>query len=289
VPKIVTQKIENNKYLRYAITAAFDYEKYVKSFYAGGENAQWLIPPSIWKGTSFFTNKYKSILTEEHRKKEVKKYIKLAGYDPENNKPIPTIILDTTEVNQYRANHFKNDLVQYGINIKINLLPKFEKLRSHILSGNSQMFMMSCTLELPLPDEILTFLYSKEVENYSDYRDEEYDQLYEQYVHNKGDRDELISKMRSKAVDSAVYIPLVHSVSNIFVHTHVENIVFNPLLPHRFKYMKVNANRKARLIERLEAKDNLSWYKACWFNMRDGWSNFILWLKSTKNKIAKIL
>jgi oligopeptide transport system substrate-binding protein len=236
-----------NKFLRQAISLAFDGEKYNFLFYNNiAYIANWIIPPGLFG----FDPNYQNPLRKYNIAK-AKKYLAKAGYP--NGKGLKTIelILPESLSSKQKGRFFKKSMSDIGINIKIKTL-KFTELLKKLNKQNFQIMSLQWRADLPISKDFLRIYYGGAVTpgpNMSHYQNKNYDKIFNKVYKMKNNYEKLnlISKLRDISAKDTPIIPLIHPVSTFLVHGYLENYNHKSFIKDYYKYLKINTNKRRNI------------------------------------------
>ncbi|MBI5218694.1 MAG: ABC transporter substrate-binding protein [Bacteroidia bacterium] len=172
----------------------------------------------------------------------------LAGYDYDpdkartllaeagfpNGKGLPEIMLTTTSDYLDLCEYIQHELSQIGIKIKIDVNTG-ATFRDMVANSKLIFFRGSWVADYADAENYLALFYSKNFcpagPNYTHFRNDEYDKLYEQAMNENNDsiRFKLYTKMDRYIMDEAVVVPLYYDMVVRFTNKNVEGLGNNPM------------------------------------------------------------
>lgn len=263
---------ESARLLRRAISIAVDFEEYVSIFLNGrGMVAQSPVAPGIFghreglEGANPYV--YDSDNGRMRRKSidEAKALLAQAGYpngvEKDSGKPL-VLYYDTVASgpdDKARLNWMRKQIAKLGVQLVIRSTD-YNRFQDKMRKGTAQMFMWGWNADYPDPENFLFLLYGPnskiggEGENASNYRNPEYDALFEKMknMDNTPQRQAIIDRMldilRHDAPWAWGFHPQAFSLTHVWYHNVKPNLMANNTL----KYKRIDP----RLRERLRAEWN---------------------------------
>ncbi len=235
-----------NKYLRQAMSLAYDTDLYNQIFLNGRAiNAQGPLPPGIFGYDPTLRNPYKAYDPAKARELLAK-----AGYpegiDPKTGKPLELtydIGSDSTRAREV-ATFDMRCFEQLGLKMKLQVNTWSQHLeRSH--KGTFQMFSLGWNADYPDPENFLQLLYGPNAPpnpNGSSFANPEYDRLYEQMkiMENTPEREAVIRKMVAIVVEECPWIFNIHSPSYVLRQAWVKNGKSHSISGNYRKYIRID-------------------------------------------------
>ncbi|MFH1612626.1 MAG: ABC transporter substrate-binding protein [bacterium] len=221
-----------NKYLRQAISLAYDTSKTIKLFYNDcAIAAQGPIPPNIAGYDSTLKNSYR-----EYNLTKAKELLIKAGYP--NGKGLPVFIYENSgsdTTSRQMAEYFVKQMSQIGIKIEINnnTWPQFlQKLKTK----SATIFGLAWIIDYPDAENFLQLFYgpnSSPGPNSTNFNHLEYNKLYEKikYLSDSPKRREIIKKMVSILTEECPWIFGTHRIAYGLSYKWNKNYK-----PHTFNY-----------------------------------------------------
>ena len=252
-----------NKYLRQALSLAYDTDLYNEIFLNGrGINAQGPLPPGVFGYDPNFKNPYKT-----HDLATAKELLAKAGYpdgiDPKTGKQLELTYdmgSDSTRAREI-ATFDMRCFEQLGIKMKLQVNTFSQYLeRSH--KGTFQIFSLGWLADYPDPENFLQLLYGPNAPpnpNSSAFADPEYDRLYEKMknMENTPERAAVIRRMVDIVTEEAPWIFTVHTPSYVLRHAWVRNGKAHSISGNYRKYIAINPEMRHAYRE-AENKPNLA-------------------------------
>jgi len=217
-----------NKKIRQAINLAIDRKKLITylrnnigyAAYAG------FIPRGIPSFCDTFPKGF-AYLPDSARK-----LLAQAGYP--NCKNFPAITLTTTADYADICEYIQHELAQVNIPIEIEVVNGLS-YREMLANARLTMFRASWIADYPDAESFLSLFYSPNFSpsgpNYTHFRDERFDKLYQQALLEKNidKRYHLYRQMDQLIMEEAPVVPLFYDVAIRFTHKNVLNMRMNPL------------------------------------------------------------
>jgi oligopeptide transport system substrate-binding protein len=252
-----------NKYLRQALSLAYDTDLYNQIFLNGrGIDAQSPMPPGIFGYDPNFRNPYKA-----HDLAKAKELLAKAGYpngvDTKTGKQLELtydIGSDSTRAREV-ATFDMRCFEQLGIKMKLQVNTWAQHLeRSH--KGTFQIFSLGWMADYPDPENFLQLLYGPNAPpnpNSSAFADPEYDRLYEKTknMEDMPERAAVIRRMVDIVTEEAPWICTVHTPSYVLRHAWVRNGKAHSISGNYRKYIAINPEMR-RAYREAENKPNLA-------------------------------
>jgi len=165
---------------------------------------------------------------------KARKLLKEAGFG--SNKPVPEILLETTNSYMDLCTYIQKQLKEIGIPLRLELLPS-ASLREKMSKSQTNFFRASWIADYPDAESFLTILYGDypAPPNYTRFKNAEYDALYQRALleNNNSKRYELYQKMDKILVEEAPIVPLYYDEVLRFIQkrvTGLENNAMNLLI-----------------------------------------------------------
>jgi ABC-type transport system substrate-binding protein len=244
----------SNRKLRQALSAAFDSQAYLDTFYNSVPIvAQQLLPPGIAGHQRDFKNPY------GYNLERAKALLAEAGYPngrDASGKQLE-ITLDTTANGadeRLMAEFEQRQFEQIGIHLKI-VENTFARLLEKLDNGGFQIAAGSgWGADYPDPENFFFLYYSKNLppagKNASRYRNPEFDRLFEKMatMENSPEREEIALKLNGILSEDVPAILLMHKSLFALTHEWAPRIQSNPMLEGGLKYaiLKDEIRRKSR-------------------------------------------
>ncbi len=229
-----------NKYLRQALSLAYDEMTFIELFYNGRAiPAQGPLPPGINGYDPEFKNPYRQFNVMKAKELLVK-----AGFP--GGKGLPPLeyasLADSTgrQVSEY----FQRMMSAIGVKLKINSYswPQFEEA---VKNKKVQIWEQAWSADYPDPENFFQLFYSKNASpgpNDSNYSNPEFDHLYEKILVTPDGpgRAEIYKKMVNILVEDCPWIFGAHLVGYGLVQPWLKNYKPNDFDLGRFKYFQVD-------------------------------------------------
>jgi ABC-type transport system substrate-binding protein len=239
-----------NKYLRQALSLAYDTDLYNEIFLNGRAiNAQGPLPPGIFGYEAQLQNPYKTYNLSRARELMVK-----AGYpggiDAKTGKQLELVYdigSDSTRAREV-ASFDMRCFEELGIKMKLQVNTWSQHLeRSQ--KGTFQIFSLGWVADYPDPENFLQLLYGPNAPpnpNSSAFAHPEYDRLYEQMknMENSPARQAIISKMVGIVIEECPWIFNIHSPSYVLRHSWFKNGKSHSISGNYRKYLSVDPEKR---------------------------------------------
>lgn len=233
--------IGTNKYLRQAISLAYDGKKHNALFYNNqAAVANWLLPPGIFGFDASYKNPYR-----QHNIDKAKKLLAKAGYPDGKGLPTLNMLLTESIASKQIGEFFSKSLSEIGI--KINFIPmNLAKLDEEVSTKrNYQILSFQWKADIPTPEDFLRLLYGKAAypgPNDARFKNQEYDKLFEKVIVMKEgpDKMKLLNRMRAIAEEEMPMITLVNPNVIRLSQPYVENYRPHIIIDNMYKYVKIN-------------------------------------------------
>lgn len=243
-----------NRKLRQALSAAFNSQAYLDTFYNSVPIvAQQLLPPGIAGHQKDFKNPY------GYNLERAKALLAEAGYPngrDASGKQLE-ITLDTTATGadeRLMAEFEQRQFEQIGIHLKI-VENTFSRLLEKLDNGGFQIAAGSgWGADYPDPENFFFLYYSKNLppagKNAARYKNADFDRLFEKMatMENGPEREEIALKLNSILSEDVPAILLMHKSLFALTHEWAPRIQSNPMLEGGLKYgvLKDDIRRKSR-------------------------------------------
>jgi ABC-type transport system substrate-binding protein len=233
-------KVGRNKYLRQAISLAYDGYKHAALFYNNQALvANWIIPPGLFG----FDLKYKNPYREFNLKK-AHELMKKAGYP--DGKGLQPLTLFTS--NSMAAKQISDDLAKalenIGITLKIQQFDYATFLKKMNTRTGYQLATLQWRADLPFAEDFLRILYGKAASpgpNRSLFNNPQYNQLYEKLMTLRDSPEKLaiMNKMRDIATEECPIIPLVVPYRLVLTQAYIKNYKASALSDYDLEYLRL--------------------------------------------------
>lgn len=231
-----------NKYLRQALSLAYDSTKYIDLFYNGrAVEAQGPLPPGVAGYDVHLENPYRKFSVLKAKEMLVK-----AGFP--NGKNLPELDLAATadSLGRQTAEYFVKSMEAVGVKVKVSFYswPQFVDM---IKSKRAQLWEFAWVADYPDAENFLQLFYSKNASpgpNGTNYANRQFDELYEESLKlSKGaSREELYRKMVSILIEDAPWIPKTHRMAYGLVQPWMKNVKPHMLEHSKYKYYRIDAH-----------------------------------------------
>jgi len=232
-----------NKYLRQALSLAFDNKTYMHIFHNDrGLLAQGPIPPGIEGYDPGFKNPYQGPDLER-----AKGLLKKAGYPDGRGLSDLEFNIDSGSSNRQTAEFFQAQFARIGVKTKLIMSP-WPEFNNRVKTKKAQIFTMAWTADYPDAENFLQLFYgpnSSPGSNNSNYNNSTYDKLYEKasVMRDSPERTALYGKMQKMIVDDAPWIFQVHRKAFWMQHQWLKNFKYNVMILNNLKYLKTDKKK----------------------------------------------
>lgn len=244
-------KLFQNVNLRRAMALAVDVHESNKLFYNGKSlPAQSIVPPGIAGYEENFTSPYR-----EKDLEKAKALLAKAGY-PEG-KGLPEITYDcpSSTVSRQQAEHFKKQMAELGINIKViqNTWPELQK---KIQKRSIQMWGIAWGADYPDAENFLQLLYGPNRApgaNGSGYDNADFNRLFEKatVMQDSPERTALYEKLNRMAAEEVPLIYGVHRQNFTVKHSFLKNFIPTDFDAGQAQYLDIDLKAKAEVLKKL--------------------------------------
>ncbi len=193
--------------------------------------------PSVFKGYAFNNIKPGGYF---YSPKLAKELMLKAGYS--DGKAFGKLVLrvDKDELNVRIAKEIQRQLKQV-LNLDVVITPHSFEVKNKLASnGNGDLFRSAWSADYPSPESFLLNFYGKMIPsdssvpstvNQSRYRNQVFDQMYEDAIHatSKGDALKAFNQAEVVLLQNPPFIPLWYSADYHIIYSNVRNLHFNPL------------------------------------------------------------
>jgi len=257
---------ERTRKLRLAISIAVDQEELISIFQNGrGVPAHGPIPPGIFgyreadaEGINPYVYEWRDGRAQRRSIAQAKKLLAEAGYpngrDAKTGQPL-LLHLDTTSTgadSKARLDWYIRQLAKLGVQLVIRATD-FNRLQDKLRRGTAQLYFLGWNADYPDPENFLFLLHGPQArartqgENASNYRNAEYDRLFDRVKHmnNGAERQAIIDRMvevlRHDAPWVWSYFPKDYTLHHAWVHNRKPNQIAN----NGLKYQRLNPDLRA--------------------------------------------
>jgi len=274
---LVGGKSDRARYLRQAISIAFDYEEFISIFLNGrGISAQGIIPPGIFgyqsgeKGINPVVYKWVNGEIIRRDLSDAKKLLTRAGYengiDKKTNQPL-LIYFDTTGSGAGTQAFFGFLRKQFK-KLNISLIIRstdFNRFQDKVRKGNAQIFMWGWNADYPDPENFLFLLYGPngkvkgQGENAVNYANSEFDKLFDKMetMPNSPERLKIIKKLLTILRHDSPWLWGYHQQEFSLFHKWYFNVKPNLMAQNTLMYKRVDA--RARAASRMQWNKPVFW------------------------------
>ncbi len=258
---------ESARLLRHAVSIAVDFEEYVSIFMNGrGLVAQSPIAPGIFghrqglEGVNRTVYRVQDGVAQRKSIAEAKALLARAGYadgvEQASGKPL-VLYYDTVASgpdDKARLNWMRKQVAKLGVQLVIRSTD-YNRFQDKMRKGTAQLYMWGWNADYPDPENFLFLLYGPnsklggEGENASNYRNPEYDALFEQMknMDNTPARQAIIDRMLEILRHDAPWAWGYHPQAFSLVHTWYHNVKPNLMANNTLKYKRLDPPLRARL------------------------------------------
>jgi len=252
---------ERAKKLRQAISIAVDYEEFISIFSNGrGIPGMGPIPPGLFgyrDGEAGINPIVYDWVEGKPRRKPVEQARRLmaeAGYadgrDAKSGQPL-VLNLDTVSRgpgDSSRLEWYRRQFAKLNIQLEIRTTD-WNRFQEKIRSGNTQIFFLGWNADYPDPENFMFLLNGPQSraktggENAANYRNPEYDRLFEQMknLDNGPARQAIINRMLAIAREDAPWAWGFHPKDYVLSHQWLANSKPNQIARNGLKYQRIDA------------------------------------------------
>jgi len=231
-------KVSKNKYLRQAISLAYDGYKHAALFYNNQAFvANWLLPPGLFGFNLEYKNPYRTYNVDK-----AKELLKKAGYP--NGKGAPALTLFTTDSMAAKqiGETFSKAMEEIGLTINIQQFDYATFLKKMNSKIGYQLATLQWRADLPFAEDFLRILYGKAASpgpNRSLFNNPQYNSIYEEILtlRDSPEKLELINKIRVLATEECPVIPLAVPYRLVLTQSYIRNYKGSALDDYDLKYL----------------------------------------------------
>jgi len=264
---LVGGRSERARYLRQAISIAFDYEEFVSIFRNGrGIPAQGAIPPGIFgyqqgeAGINPLVYEWRNGEAVRRSLDEAKRLLEKAGYkngmNSETGKPL-LIYFDVAGGGAEDKSFFDFLRKQFQ-KLNISLVVRntdYNRFQDKMRKGNAQLFMWGWNADYPDPENFFFLLYGPngkakyKGENAANYANDEFDRLFEKMetMPNSPERLQIIKQMNTVLRKDAPWLWGFHPQDFSLFHSWYYNAKPNLMAHNTLMYKRIDADKRAQL------------------------------------------
>jgi len=229
-----------NKYLRQAISLAYDGFKHAALFYNNQAYiANWILPPGLFGFDLNYKNPYRNYSVDK-----ALALLKKAGYP--NGKGLPPLTMFTTDslAAKQISETFAKAMEEIGVTINIQQFDYATFLKKMNSKTGYQLTTLQWRADLPFAEDFLRILYGKAMSpgpNRSLFNNPQYNKLYEKVLtlSDSPEKLSIMNKMREIAVEECPAIPLVVPYRIMLTQAYLKNYKGSALEDYNLKYLKL--------------------------------------------------
>jgi ABC-type transport system substrate-binding protein len=230
-----------NKFLRQAMSLAYDEGPSIEKFYLGlATKAESPIPPGIAGYDASYRNPVR-----EYNLVKAREILAKAGHP--NGEGIPELVFDLkSDMTQRQiAEYFQRSMAQLGIKVRLSTM-SWPELLSRIRRKQAQLWGISWHYDYPDAENGWQLLYSKNESpgsNAANYKSAKFDLLFEKMVVTTDGpaRRGLFAKMREIFAEDVPWILTVHQMETRLSHPWLHNFKLHHFDHNIEKYLRVDA------------------------------------------------
>ena len=228
-----------NKFLRQALSLAYDPDPQIRLFYSGHAlAAQGPILPGLVGYEEKFRNPYRA-----YDLRRAKALLAKAGYPEGKGLPPLEFISTSSTFARQVADYASTQFAKIGVKLKVSTY-SWPEFQTRMASKQAQIWPLGWQLYFPDDENILQLFYSKNASpgpNESNYNNPEYDRLYEQAQNNMSDaaRAKLYQKMAAILVEDCPWIWGVHNTEYFLAQPRLQNVKMHHFAMDQAKYWKI--------------------------------------------------
>jgi len=255
---------ERARLLRRAISIAVDYEEFISIFVNGrGVPAQGPLPPGIFGNRPRDYNPYVYRLVEGKPQRRpieaARRLLAEAGYpggrSADTGKPL-VLNYDVVAVgpeDKARLSWWRKQLEKLGIQLVIRA-SDYNRFQEKVRKGTAQLFTWGWNADYPDPENFFFLLYGpnakveREGENAANYRNPEFDSLFEQMknMDNGPQRQAIIDRMVELLRWDAPWLWGFHPKAFTLYHSWYHNVKPNLMANNTLKYRRLDPHERER-------------------------------------------
>ena len=238
--------VGKNKWLRKAMSLAYDINPVIKLFYNGRAiPAQSPIPPGVFGYSSQYRNP-----NVDYNIEKAKEFLAKAGYP--GGKGLGTITLLGLSTSQARqqSEYFVNSMSKIGINVVVKAFtwPDFLK---NMNDKKGQMWGLAWGADYPDAENFLQLFYGKNKApgpNNANYVNSDYDRLYKEMLNlqNGEKRLEVIKKMVKIVEDDVPWVFGTHRIGFTLAQPWLRNYKVIEFDHNQEKYLNIDVARRSQ-------------------------------------------
>ena len=300
-----SEQAEKNRYLRQALSIAFDWEQYVAIFHDDqGSVGHGPLPPGVYghvpppEGLNPIVYKEVNGHVQRRSLDEAKELLARAGYpdgrDAETGEPL-ILYFDSAGGMGASAtlDWMRRQLEQLGVQLEIRATD-YNRFQEKMQRGVAQMFMWGWVADYPDAENFLFLLYGPHAraegggENAANYRNDEYDALFEQmrYLDDGPEKQALIEQMVAIVQNDAPWMFGFTPYSGGAYQHWVKNAKPSQMVRDTLQYMRLDTD--ARVHSQARWNHPLWWplWVVIALVLVGGWYVFRVWQAKDQQRVA---
>jgi ABC-type transport system substrate-binding protein len=236
--------IGKNKYLRQALSLAYDSTQLIELFYNGrAVAAQGPIPPVLAGYDPSFKNPYR-----QYNLEKAKELLAKAGYPGGKGLPPLDYVNLSDSTSRQFAEYTQKAFGQIGVQLKVSSY-SWPEFQAKIKAKQGQMWEFAWYGDYPEAENFLQLFYGKNVSpgsNDANYVNPAFDKLYEKSLTltNEKERLALYKQMVDLVVEDTPWIFGVHRIFYYLNQPWVKNFKYNDFEHSQAKYVRVDPTLK---------------------------------------------
>ncbi|MEW6055606.1 MAG: ABC transporter substrate-binding protein [Bdellovibrionota bacterium] len=239
---------EKNKFLRKAISLAFDEAPAIEKFYLGlGLKAESPIPPGIWGYDPNYRNP-----SRQYSLVKAREILAKAGHADGRGVPELTYDVQTGQVYRQLGEYFQRSVAELGIKVNLNVV-LWPEMMKRARQKQVQILGLSWVYDYPDAENGWQLLYSRNEapgSNLANYENPKFDRLYEQaaVLPNGAQRKALFVKMREMLSEDVPWVLTVHQNESRLSHGWTHNLKIHAFEHCAEKYLRVDLDGRNRAL-----------------------------------------
>jgi ABC-type transport system substrate-binding protein len=236
--------LKKNKYLRQAMSLAYDEATFIEIFYNGRAiPAQGPIPPGFSGYDPNFKNPYRQFNVAK-----AKALLEKAGFPGGKGLPVLEYASTADTTGRQGSEYFQKMMAAIGITVKVNTY-SWPQLLEIIKNRKAQIWEHAWMADYPDAENFFQLFYSKNAPpgpNDANYSNPEFDQLYEKalLLPDGTERTSIYKKMQLILAEDCPWIFKSHRLGYAITQPWLKNYKPNDFDHTRYKYYRVEANLK---------------------------------------------
>lgn len=229
-----------NKYLRQALSLAYDSNQLIELFYNGRAiPAQGPIPPTLAGYDPNFKNPYR-----QYNLEKAKELLAKAGYPGGKGLPALEYVNLSDSTSRQFAEYTQKAFGQIGVQLKVSAY-SWPEFQSKIKAKQGQMWEFAWGGDYPDAENFLQLFYGKNVSpgpNDANYVNPAFDKLYEKSLTltNEKERLAVYKQMVDMVVEDVPWIFVAHRISYSLTQPWTKNYKFNDFEHSFAKYLRID-------------------------------------------------